>query len=129
MSNIQTIQSTQSIQSTQLTINHNNKLSKGEIPNTVQHLTFCYYFNQVIEKDDLPNSIRHLVFTNYYYAKELNNLPSGLKSLKLISNHQILSNLPVGLEKLIIGYYNKANYIKIPYGCVCYDSKNNQIQI
>ncbi len=89
-----------------LRIEHNKKLKKGDIPNSVTHLTFGLDFNQ-----------------------ELNILPYGLKSLMLYENNQILSNLPITLEKLIIKKYNKDNYIKLPYGCVIYDKDENIINI
>ena len=133
-----------------LTINHNNELKKGDIPNSVTHLTFgkefnqelkegdipnsatdltfgtC--FNQELKKGDIPNSVTHLTF-GHDFNQELNILPSGLKSLNLCKNNQILSNLPFTLEKLIITNYNKDNYIKLPYGCVIYDKNKNIITI
>ena len=133
-----------------LTIKDNNKLKEGDIPNSVTHLTFGWQFNQELKEGDIPNSVTHLTFGDNFnqelkegdipnsvihltfgwkFNQELNILPYGLKSLKLYKNNQILSNLPVTLEKLIIENYNKDNYIKLPYGCVIYDKDENIINI
>jgi hypothetical protein len=106
----------------------NKKLKEGDIPNSVTHLTFGKEFNQKLKKDDIPNSVTHLTFV-WYFNQELNILPQSLISLNLYENKQILSNLPFTLEKLIIKYYNKDNYIKLPYGCVIYDEDKNIINI
>ena len=84
--------------------------------------------NQKLKEGDIPSSITHLTF-NWEFNQELNRLPHGLKSLMLYENEQILSNLPVTLEELIIEKYNKANDIKLPYGCVIYDKDKNIIKI
>ena len=101
---------------------------KGDIPNSVTHLTFGYRFDQKLKEGDIPNSVTHLTFDEEF-NQELNILPYGLKSLKLYKNNKILSNLPFTLEKLIIENYNKDNYIKLPYGCVIYDKDENIITI
>ena len=106
----------------------NQELKEGDIPNSVTHLTFGHYFNQKIKEGDIPNSVTHLTF-DVWFNQELNILPYGLKSLRLYKNNQILSNLPVTLEKLIIEDYIKDNYIKLPYGCVIYDKDENIINI
>ena len=106
----------------------NQELKEGDIPNSVTHLTFRNMFNQELKKGDIPNSVTDLTF-GYSFNQELNILPSGLKSLILYENKQILSNLPFTLEKLIIRYYNKENYIKLPYGCIIYDKDENIITI
>ena len=133
-----------------LTINHNNELKEGDIPNSVTHLTFGWKFNQELKEGNIPNSVTHLTFDcdfnqklkegdipnsvthltfGRWFNQELNILPQSLISLKLYKNKQILSNLPFTLEKLIIKYYNKDNYIKLPYGCIIYDKDENIINI
>ena len=111
-----------------LEINHNNELKEGDIPNSVTHLTFGYYFNQELKEGYIPNSVTHLTFGRLFTQK-LNILPQSLISLNLYKNKQILSNLPFTLEKLIITKYNKDNYIKLPYGCIIYDKDENIITI
>ena len=110
----------------------NQTLEKGILPNSITHLVFGFYFGQKIEKGILPDSLTHLVFGFYFSQKlniQLNMLPPSLRILDIYLNNQILSNLPIGLEKLIIRSYNKDFYIKIPYGCILYDGIKNQILI
>jgi hypothetical protein len=47
---------------THLTIEHENKLKEGEIPNSVTHLTFGSDFNQELQEGAIPNSVTHLTF-------------------------------------------------------------------
>ena len=42
-------------------------IEKGDIPNSVTHLTFGYKFNQILYKECIPNSVTHLNFGLYLF--------------------------------------------------------------
>ena len=95
----------------------NEAIRKNDIPNSLTNLTFGDKFNQEIKENVLPNSIINLTFGKRF-NQLLDNLPYSLKSLSLYENKQPLINLPTSLETLEITNYNKANDIKLPYGCI-----------
>jgi hypothetical protein len=69
--------------------------------------------------NNLPNTIEKLFITDSYeFNQPLDNLPSGLKQLKIESNvfSQSLDNLPVGLEELHLHIYELQDLYHLPAG-------------
>jgi hypothetical protein len=85
------------------------------LPNSITHLTFGYYFNQPV--DNLPNSITHLTFGESF-NQPVNNLPNSIVELVFGFNFcNVVSNLPITVKKITI--HNKKTHLftKIPFDC------------
>jgi hypothetical protein len=110
--------------------NFNKQIFPGSIPLSVKYLDLSDY-NQVLA-DDIELNPDITIGTSARNNIFLSNIPITIKNLEVGQDFPVdLSNLPVGLEKLKIWYFNKNNLtnIKIPFGCQLIDRKNEKIDI
>lgn len=73
------------------------------IPEKVKSLVFfgCSPYCDSLKLENLPSHLKHLEFKHSQFDKSLDNLPSGLLSLKLpFDFNQSIKNLPSGLKVL-----------------------------
>ena len=126
----------------------NQPLKEGDIPNSVQTLTFGYDFNQPLKEGDIPNSVQTLTF-GYRFNQPLNNLPISVKNITFIgiSDSSLdslpntiinitlyiiinqITNLPPSINKVQLMDYNSETLylIRLPYGCMLVDKNNIKI--
>lgn len=121
----------------------NQPINEGTLPNSITHLTLGGGFNKSL--DILPASLVYLTLDYYYNSLQISNLPEHVSNVKInfglsrrlcdsISPHikhltlnfcrfandydEPISNLPYGLEELIIeGKHKKDLVKKVPFGC------------
>jgi hypothetical protein len=100
----------------------NQPVNKDSLPNSITHLTFGNYFNQSVNEANLPNSLTHLIF-GHHFDQPIISLPENLIFLQLGAfYHHLLNNLPYGLKTLRISKkYPIAN--KVPFGCKIFKLK------
>ncbi len=74
----------------------------SNLPSTLTHLTFGYWFNQDVSK--LPQSLTHLTF-DHWFNQDVSKLPQSLTHLTVGDNfNQYVSNLPPTLTHLTLGW-------------------------
>ncbi|KAK5574629.1 hypothetical protein RB653_009882 [Dictyostelium firmibasis] len=86
----------------------NENIYLGDIPSSVESLTFGDYFNQVLSEGSIPSSVKSLTF-GYCFNQVLSEglIPSSVKSLTFgHSFNQVLSagSIPSSVKSLTFGY-------------------------
>jgi len=92
----------------------NQELTKGSIPNSVTHLTFGYFFNQVLKEGVIPNSVTYLTF-GYYFNQKLNYIITDNLIELLVSKNYTQTYLKLNKD-ILIGYIdNESNILYVKY--------------
>lgn len=112
-----------------------NLILSDKLPESLEILDLRHYHNSISLGSDfyfpgdklhgkyILENLQHLKIDYVSNYSFINNLPSNLKILEIDYLNYSLKNLPIGLEQLVIKYYNqeihRQNYenSKIPFGC------------
>lgn len=92
-----------------------NVINKGEIPQSVTHLTFGLCFNKSIV-NSIPNSVTHLTFGCLFNKSIDNNIPDSVQHLVFgdFFNQDVTDSIPSSVKYLTLGHYFNHDISKIP---------------
>ena len=109
--------------------NFNESLDNVIFPDTLQSITFGYWFDQPLNNVKFPGSLIKINFSSRYENMTINSIPFSIIELKFQSIYKPITNLPINVKKIIIQNIKDSNLslLKLPFGCELFDRNNEKI--